>query len=293
MAKIGRILIIGVLINLSVCYFNHFKIDAARRIKTFTVPSPPGVKGEVLLRNLYALMATSYSDISDENLKRVFPTLSQLAWTPLAEQELTLEKFCELIAQLGIEVEDKEYSYKSFTSVVKEPSGDTFFGDFLPIFENHFVHLLNTSSLDSAFRFVRGLVMAENIAGQMLHELGNTSEDYFEEAFSEYTWALTHNKKGNAKIDIENSMFYLSSYGNYNWDYFTPQEQNVILAATFILLEYKCRSRENLPQNLPRVIKSLYENEITRNRLLEVKKNIQEMFIPEDLKSRLLSYFEL
>jgi hypothetical protein len=294
MTKAGRILIIGVLINFSVCYFNHFEIDTARRIRDFTVPSSPEVKGEVLLRNLYALLVVHYSDISDENLKRVFPTLSQLAFTPLAEEELTLEKFGELIDQLGIRGRDKKDEYESFKDKVEKPSGDTFFGDFLHIFENHFVRLLNTSPLDSAFRFVRGLVMAENIAGQMLHELDNTSEDYFQLALSKYMWALTHHQKDGEEIKRENSMFYLDYYGDYNWDYFTPQEQNTILAATFILLEYKLHQkwRENLSRNLPQVIQDLYGNKNTRNRLLEVKETIKEMLIPENLKSELLSYFE-
>lgn len=265
-----------------------------RRVKGCqTVPSPPGVDGEVFLCNLYAFMTLFYKDVSPQDLINASNTrsLSQIAFTPLAEDRLASEQFRELTENLGLGNEG--FRYNDFKDRFKMPSCDTFFGDFLPLFRDEFVHLLNTSSLVSAFEFVKLLVMAENIAGQILHELDNEYEVYVRRAFARYVWALGGSVDSSDEKVVKSLFTSGSYYGDFTWDYYTPEEQNTILAVTFILLEAKIEKSnlKNLRKNLPLLIKRLSENKSCGERLWDVKRKIDQMLIPEHLRLRLLSYF--
>ena len=294
MGKFLGFLTLVIFIFLDLGRYDCYNSCGLRRVKGCrTVPSPPGVDGEVLLRNLYAFMTLFYRDVSPQDLINASNTrsLSQIAFTPLAEDRLASEQFRKLTENLGLGNEG--FRYNDFKDRFKMPSCDTFFGDFLPLFRDEFVHLLNTSSLVPAFKFVKLLVMAENIAGQILHELDNEYEVYVKRAFARYTWALGGRVDSKDEKVVKSLFTSGSYYGDFTWDYYTPEEQNTILAATFILLEDKIEKRnlKNLSENFPLLIQHLWENEECQERLLDIRHRIEQMLIPEHLQSRLLSYF--
>ncbi|RKY35871.1 MAG: hypothetical protein DRP73_04365 [Candidatus Omnitrophota bacterium] len=295
MGKFLGFLTLVIFIFLEPGRYEYYSSLGLRRVKgNPAVPSPPGVDGEVLLRNLYAFMTLFYKDVSPQELMAVLnaSSLSQIAYTHLSQNRLTPVQLRELTENLGLESGGR--SYNTFEDRFENPSGDTFFGDFLPLFRDEFVHLLNTSSLVSAFKFVKLLVMAENIASQILHELDNKDKEYVQRAFARYVWALGGGVDSSEERIIT-GLFTSGGgyYGEFGWDYYTPEDQNTILAVTFILLEDKIEKSnlKNLRKNLPLLIQYLSENEDCRERLWDVKRKIDQMLIPEHLQSRLFSYF--
>ncbi len=240
------------------------------------IPSPPGVKGEVLLRNLYALFIC-FQDLTAEDLTKVLPVLSSVSGSNVANHKLSEAELGEFIENIPrISGEELSFDYALYSQCYDAPTDSSTFGNFLHLFEQHFLHVLNVSgAMEPVFKLAQCLVAAEYIAGQSTHELENPA--WFENAIEWHKWLLTGEFGRDAHKNV------LFKY--YNWENLSSEDREFVMASAYVLLGNKGT------ENVSILLSTLAQDPVTQDSISRVKNIIGAMFLERGLKDKVLSLF--
>ncbi len=267
--------------------------DAFRRIRTEQViTSPPGVRGEALLRNLYALFIR-FPNLTSEDLTSIFPTLSSISGSNIADHKLSKSELEELLKSVPkISETQIRFNYSMYSDRYDSSIAGDALGNFLDLFEQYLFYVLNSSgTMEPVFKLVQYLAAAEPIALETQHLLGSSEEG-------------SETSRNEQAIEWHRLFFASESdmgrYEDTTQKYFqgkklSLQDREFAMASVYIILGnyilLKDSRAERVERNISILLYALAQDLTTRDSISRVKNIIETMPLKQDVKDKTLSLF--